>query len=377
VETIAAAIARLVLGLPGLDMAAILLFELDGRATPVGLAPASGPVPSRRSVPLPRSRALRKRSLRGPWAERWKRSHEDPLDHLIQDLEIGVVGYAPIRSGDDQLGILAVGAAGPSGRLAVTERLPALVEFAGLAGVLLGSSVAARLEYRGARADIRSVVQAGAFHPVFQPIVDLATRTTVGYEALTRFRDGIAPDVRFAAATAVGLGPELELATLGAALKAAAGLPADRWLNINVSPALALDGEALRAVLRDEDRPIVCEVTEHAAIDDYDAFRAAVARLDGVQIAVDDAGAGFASFRHILELRPAFVKLDRSLVAGIDGDPFRQALIAGMRHFAMSVGCSLIAEGIETEAEMATLVGLQIALGQGYLLGRPEPVGAS
>ncbi len=377
VETIAAAIARLVLGLPGLDMAAILLFELDGRATPVGLAPDSGPVPRRHSVPLPRSRALRKRSLRGPWVEPWKPSDEDPLNHLIRDLEIGVLGYAQIRSGDDQLGILAVGAAGPSGELAVTERLPALVEFAGLAGALLGSSVAARLEYRSARADIRSVIQGGGFRPVFQPIVDLATRTTVGYEALTRFRDGVPPDERFAAATAVGLGPELELATLAAALQAAAGLPAGQWLNINVSPALALDGGALRALLRDQDRPIVCEVTEHTAIDDYDAFRAAVARLGGVQIAVDDAGAGFANFRHILELRPEFVKLDRSLVAGIDGDPFRQALVAGMRHFAMSVGCSLIAEGIETEEEMATLVGLQIALGQGYLLGRPEPVGAS
>ncbi len=189
--------------------------------------------------------------------------------------------------------------------------------------------------------------------------------------------DGVTPDVRFAAAAAVGLGPELELATLGAALEAAADLPAGLWLNINVSPAFALGGDTLRGLLRAEDRPIVCEVTEHEAIEDYDAFRSAVAGLEGVLMAVDDAGAGFSSFRHILELRPAFVKLDRSLVAGIDGDPVRQALIAGMCHFATSAGCRLVAEGIETEAEMAALIDLEVPLGQGYLLGYPAPAGAA
>jgi EAL domain-containing protein (putative c-di-GMP-specific phosphodiesterase class I) len=94
-------------------------------------------------------------------------------------------------------------------------------------------------------------------------------------------------------------------------------------------------------------------------------------------MAVDDAGAGFSSFRHILELRPAFVKLDRSLVAGIDADPVRQALIAGMCHFATSAGCRLVAEGIETEAELATLIELEVPLGQGYLLGYPAPADAA
>jgi EAL domain-containing protein (putative c-di-GMP-specific phosphodiesterase class I) len=112
-------------------------------------------------------------------------------------------------------------------------------------------------------------------------------------------------------------------------------------------------------------------VTEHAVIDDYVAFRLAMAQLEGLRLAVDDAGAGFASFRHVLELKPAFVKLDRSLVADIDGDPVRQALMVGMSHFAKSVGCRLIAEGIETKAELATLMELGVPLGQGYLLGRP------
>jgi len=93
-----------------------------------------------------------------------------------------------------------------------------------------------------------------------------------------------------------------------------------------------------------------------------------------VCLAVDDAGAGFASFRHILELRPTFVKLDRSLISRIDGDPAKKALVAGMRQFARSTGCRLIAEGVETDAERAALLRLGIRLAQGYLLGRPGPL---
>ena len=119
------------------------------------------------------------------------------------------------------------------------------------------------------------------------------------------------------------------------------------------------------------------EITEHAAIADYALFHATVADLrPRVELAVDDAGAGFASLRHILELRPDFVKVDRSIVAGLDADPARQALIVGLSHFVGAIHCRLIAEGIETEAERATLQTLDIRLGQGYLLGRPLPAGS-
>ena len=117
------------------------------------------------------------------------------------------------------------------------------------------------------------------------------------------------------------------------------------------------------------------EVTEHTAITDYPAFRAAMAALGPkVELAVDDAGTGFASLRHIVELRPAFVKLDRSLIAGLESDEARQAMIVGLCHFADVTGCRLIVEGIETDRELAVLRALAIELGQGYLLGRPLPV---
>ena len=179
----------------------------------------------------------------------------------------------------------------------------------------------------------------------------------------------------FAEAAAVGLGAELETVTLGAALAAAEALPESAWLNLNASPELILAGEPLRTLLRGSRRRLVLEVTEHTAIADYPAFRAAMAALGPkVEFAVDDAGTGFASLRHILELRPAFVKLDRSLIAGLESDEARQAMIVGLCHFAHATGCRLIVEGIETESELAVLRALAIELGQGYLLGRPLPI---
>ena len=102
--------------------------------------------------------------------------------------------------------------------------------------------------------------------------------------------------------------------------------------------------------------------------------RASLDQLAGsIEVAVDDAGAGFASLRHILELRPRYVKLDMQLVRGVDGDPARQALIAGMVYFARQSGCLLVAEGIESEPEAATLHRLGVPFGQGFLFGHPAP----
>jgi EAL domain-containing protein (putative c-di-GMP-specific phosphodiesterase class I) len=128
-------------------------------------------------------------------------------------------------------------------------------------------------------------------------------------------------------------------------------------------------------LLRDAGFNVVLEITEHDQVNDYPALVAAIADLgDHVTIAVDDAGSGFASLRHIVELRPAYVKLDRGLIAGIDRDVARQAMVAGLREFAARLDVTLVAEGVEREAEWATLLGLDLRRGQGYLFGRPAPV---
>ena len=224
---------------------------------------------------------------------------------------------------------------------------------------------------------IAAVIDTGSFQPVFQPIVHLVEGGVRGHEALTRFDDAVPPDVRFREALAVGLGVDLELATLTRAVESAAMLPADGFISLNVTPGLLGPGaERLQSVIQDAPCPVVLEITEREAIDDYDAIRSTVSSLEPtVRLSIDDAGAGFASLRHVVMLDPYFVKLDRTWVTGIEREPTKQAMVAGLVHFAATTGCHLIAEGIETQSECDVLVDLGVCLGQGYLLGRPEPVG--
>jgi len=374
-EATAQMICRQVVSLSGVVSATIIRFAHDDRAWPMGFALANGGSPELRPLPYQRSRHLRERAAQGAWIEAWIHRPWHTYNKTLNELGVRAHAYAPIRHAGKLIGLLAVGSAEESTTVGLAECMPALVEFAGLAGVLIGPDLAGKAESMYARLRIVEILDRLAFHPVFQPIVDLKRDRLVGYEALTRFDDGTAPDEQFAAAEAAGLGLALEAATLRAAIAAAGRLEPGMLLNLNLSPALVLEGKAIRSLVGGVRQRVVVEITEHTAIADYDAFHRAVEALGpSVRLAVDDAGAGFASFRHILELRPAFVKLDRWIVAGIDRDPAKQALVAGMRQFARSTRCELIAEGVETENERTALVALGIRLAQGYLLGRPGPL---
>jgi EAL domain-containing protein (putative c-di-GMP-specific phosphodiesterase class I)/DNA-binding response OmpR family regulator len=284
---------------------------------------------------------------------------------------------APIYSGADLVGVLTIGMADETGASPPVRRamfLAAAIDFANVLSMRAGVAFADRRDVAAIRARLREDLTAGRFHPVFQPIVSLASRTTVGFEALTRFDDGVSPDIRFAEAAGVGLGPDFEIATIRAALENAPGLPEDAFLSINVSPEFVLAGDGrFLALVKASKRQLVLELTEHVPIDDYQLVRDAIAALVDVRLAVDDAGAGYASFRHIIELRPTYAKLDISLVRGIDADDLRQALAAGLQYFADRSGCGLIAEGVESAAEADALQRMGIAFGQGFLFGRPEP----
>jgi EAL domain-containing protein (putative c-di-GMP-specific phosphodiesterase class I)/CheY-like chemotaxis protein len=371
-EATAQAICRQVVRMTGITAAQIFIFELDGRAMPIGFTLAGAPDPPLRRLPSERSEHLQGRAAEGPWIEPWVPRRWHPYNDLLTGLGAHLVAYAPVRSNTELIGLLVIDAAESVDERALSESLPALVEFADLAAALIGRDVAERTQASVAREHILAIIENAAFESVFQPIIDVENDAVIGYEGLTRFTDGVNPDLRFAEATAIGLGPELEAATLKASLTAAAALPADASLNLNVSPALIIARQPLQDLVGGAGRPIVLEVTEHAQIADYESFRASLAALrPKMDLAVDDAGAGFASLRHILELRPAFVKLDRSLIAGLESDEARQAMIVGLRHFARSVGCRLIAEGVETDAELEVLRTLEIRLAQGFLLGRP------
>jgi EAL domain-containing protein (putative c-di-GMP-specific phosphodiesterase class I) len=159
-----------------------------------------------------------------------------------------------------------------------------------------------------------------------------------------------------------------------AALRAAASLPSNVALSVNLSADVLQLEPTLPGLLADAGRQVIVEITEHERIDDYEAVRSALARLGpNVKLAIDDAGSGYASMRHILALEPAFVKLDIEWVRNIDRDPVRRALVSGLTYFASETGCELIAEGIETQEELAALRNLGVGLGQGYLLGHPKP----
>jgi EAL domain-containing protein (putative c-di-GMP-specific phosphodiesterase class I) len=121
----------------------------------------------------------------------------------------------------------------------------------------------------------------------------------------------------------------------------------------------------------------VLEITEHDVTDDYSGMVSGLRGIaQGIRIAVDDAGSGYAGLRQILEMRPDVVKLDIALVRGIDTDPARRALASAMVAFASDTGAIVLAEGIETTGELDTLRSLGVTLGQGFLLARPAPAPA-
>lgn len=212
---------------------------------------------------------------------------------------------------------------------------------------------------------------------VLQPIVDLATRAVVGFEALARFREG-SPEEWLGRASQVGLRVDLELAALRAALPSLRSLPEEAFLAVNLSPGV-LTAAPVRAELASTPlERLVVETTEHAPVEDYEALREALAglRARGLRLAVDDAGAGFASLRHVLRLEPDIIKVDRSLIAGIERDRAARALASALIAFASEMGQLVIAEGIESESALAALVALGVTHGQGYAIARPAPLAA-
>jgi EAL domain-containing protein (putative c-di-GMP-specific phosphodiesterase class I) len=212
-----------------------------------------------------------------------------------------------------------------------------------------------------------------------QPIVDLDSGKVVGAEALARFKDAdgepLPTESTFLDAHALDMGIELELAVIRLALRCEDRLPAGLYLALNVSPDVLAHADLEELVARDHDeRPLVVELTEHQPVEDYVELDEALTRLrgHGVRVAVDDVGSGFASFRHVTRVNPEILKLDRTLVCGIDEDPVRQSLAAAIVAFARDVGAIVVSEGIENQSELSCLMDLAVGCGQGFYLARPE-----
>ncbi|RZU53588.1 EAL domain-containing protein (putative c-di-GMP-specific phosphodiesterase class I) [Krasilnikovia cinnamomea] len=229
-----------------------------------------------------------------------------------------------------------------------------------------------------ARCTVRHVLDARAVRMAFQPVVQLQDGSVLAYEALARFdREHFdSPVQAFAAAAEAGIGVELELLALQQALNSIDDIPPGAWLTTNLSVEALLNRVVRTTLIAHADRNVIVEITEHSEVRDYSVLREATSELRaaGILIAVDDAGAGFASLSHILHLHPDIIKLDIMFTRGIDADPVRAALIRALVAFADEAGAMLIAEGVETPAEYDTLIELGVRLGQGYFMARPGPL---
>ncbi|HEY7667832.1 MAG TPA: EAL domain-containing protein [Actinomycetota bacterium] len=210
----------------------------------------------------------------------------------------------------------------------------------------------------------------------YQPIVDLSgARGAIGLEALSRFPEGGGdPSCWFRDAELVGLSVELEHLAIRRALSALERIPRDVYVAVNTSPKTLMAPGFLRLFADVTPGRVVVEVTEHAPVEDYACLRERLDELSaaGIRLAVDDAGAGYASLRHILKLRPDVIKLDISLVRNIDEEPHQRALASALSTFAREIGATIVAEGVERLQEVAVLHELEVPYAQGYHFARPN-----
>src|SRR3954452_15410466 len=232
-------------------------------------------------------------------------------------------------------------------------------------------------EYQQAVNRIQGILDGELIDPVYQPIYDLQTGQVVSCEALARFpgEPERGPDRWFAEAWEVGLGVPLELLAVRLAARALPQLPEGISLCINASPPTIFSGRFLDCLGGDADR-ITVELTEHLQVEDYEGFSSKLAPLReaGGDVAIDDFGAGYASLRHILKVRPEWIKLDISLTERIDENQIAHALATSLVSFADEVGVRVVAEGIETDEQLEALLEIGFRYGQGFYFGVPAPL---
>jgi len=317
-------------------------------------------------------RATRVIRERCPRTEVLARSGHEDRQSVVEMLRAGACGYL-VKGNDPEQLVRAVRDAARGQRTLSAEVAEGVVDE--LADHLARED-ADRLRRREQEARLDRVLAEGLLGIVLQPIVELGSREVVAFEALARFamEPVRAPTLWFAEAAECGRLLELELAAVHAAFARLADLPDGTQLTVNASPATAASDAFFAALPRGAGgERVVVEITEHAPIEDYDVLAPSIQRLRrrGVRIAIDDAGAGFASLRHILRLSPDIIKTDMTLTRRIETDRAERALTRALISFAAEIDATIVAEGIQSEAEIDALRELGVGYGQGFHLGRP------
>lgn len=306
-------------------------------------------------------------------------SSNEITSQLEVTAKLGIGSYVgvPIRDEDDRaLGMICCVDSAQADHLG-EDAVRLLDLIARLVGEVLAGKSPALLQDRHIRRLISDTVDRRTFNTVFQPVVSLETGRTVGVEALTRFEDSdYTVESWFSAAHSVGLGADLEIAAIERALASLPELDPQLYMTVNASPTALTDPRLAELVRSSVPGRIVLEVTEHDAIDDYAVLVRTLQELRalGVRIAVDDVGAGFSSFSHVLELSPHLLKLDKSITRNIDSNPARRALASATVEVASRLGATVVAEGVETHAELAAVASVGVSSVQGYLLQPPGPL---
>ena len=387
-DAMAHMLCRLVTHLEGIDAAMFKVLHADGTMSIVGqyFDPSASDVITKipDTVLSEQFHVGQSAATLDLSSERWS-EHAD-VWAAIEGTGLQGAVVVPLRWNDESLGALVLATHDKDRAVDLPRRLGAFDQLGSYAGSYFGGHLETQRRLEMVRDEVRDVIENKAFTPVFQPFVELATGRIVGYEALTRFKNGRRPDEFIMAAHRAGLGPELEVACAQAQLEAARGLDPSLWISLNFSPT-AIVHHYVEPVVATTTRTIVLEITEHDPInndndvENYAAIRKVIGALPHCRVAVDDAGAGFATFNHILELRPDYIKLDIYLIRDIDSKPDRQAMAAGMMKYASLMNIVVIAEGVETQAEAEALERLASPsehlsplLVQGYHFGRPAPL---
>jgi EAL domain-containing protein (putative c-di-GMP-specific phosphodiesterase class I) len=232
---------------------------------------------------------------------------------------------------------------------------------------------------------LKDIIRRGDIKSVFQPIISLRDGSVLGYEALSRGPEGSElenPERMFTVAAQCGILWELELLCRTKALSVLSRFEPDCKIFLNVNPCVIEDKKFQQGFTKEylkeyriDPRNIIFEITERSAIRNIRDFKKIIKsyRDQDYQIAIDDAGAGYSGLNLISDIYPHYLKLDMNLVRGIDKDTVRQALVRSLYEFTRITGTSLIAEGIETAAELQTLIDIGVHYGQGYLIRRPGP----
>ena len=225
-------------------------------------------------------------------------------------------------------------------------------------------------------------------YSVYEPIVEVETKTVFGYEALARGPEGTAlhsPIAMFTAAEEFELVFELDCVCRESGLRGAVDFPEGTKLFLNIRPTTihdpAFKEDKLIETLASRGlspTDVVFEISEQESISDFGDFRemSDYYRSLGFQFALDDTGTGYAGLEELLEIQPDYIKIDRSMVSGVDQDPGRQDVLTALIQLADKMGAQVIGEGLDTLEELEMLRRLGIRFGQGWLFGRATPLRA-